>query len=136
MKTNKNVVSKVMQFIDENLEFDLDLDTIADHAGYSKFHLNRMFMEETGYNIYKYLQEKRLSLAAHKLTTTDTPIVQIAYEAGYQSQQAFTLAFRKMYSYPPNTYRNLSLSLSFEKPISISRSYNNISFHSTEVMAA
>ena len=44
-------------------------------------------------------------MAAEKLVDTDMDITQIAYDAGYQSQQAFSLAFKQVYLCPPGAYR-------------------------------
>ena len=52
--------------------------------------LNRVFTEQTGVTIYKYLQNRRLTVAAEKLVKTNEPITQIAYEAGYGTQQSFS----------------------------------------------
>ena len=46
----KKIVKKVIDYIEDNLENEIDLDKIAENIGYSKFHLNRIFTEETGYN--------------------------------------------------------------------------------------
>ena len=83
MNVYKKIVKKVIDYIEDNLENEIDLDKIAENIGYSKFHLNRIFTEETGYTIYKYLQMRRLTIAAQKLVDTEKPITQIAYEAGY-----------------------------------------------------
>ncbi len=106
MESNNKTVNTVINFIEENIESDIDLDEIARNAGYSKFHLNRLFSEATGTTIYKYVQSRRLTAAAEKLVYTDLPIAQIAYEAAYNSQQAFTLAFRQAYGCPPKAYRH------------------------------
>lgn len=105
MKNQKHTVRKVIDYIEEHLEEELNLEQIAEHAGYSRFHLNRIFMEETGGTIHKYVQERRLTMAAEKLVDTDMDITQIAYDAGYQSQQAFSLAFKQVYLCPPGAYR-------------------------------
>ena len=105
MKNQKHTVRKVIDYIEEHLEEELNLEQIAEHAGYSRFHLNRIFMEETGGTIHKYVQERRLTMAAEKLVDTDMDITQIAYDAGYQSQQAFSLAFKQVYLCPPEAYR-------------------------------
>ena len=105
MTAQKDVVKQVIEHIESNLEKELDLEAIAQAAGYSKFHLNRLFARETGCTIYKYLQARRLTVAAEKLVKTTLPIAQIAYDAGYNSQQAFTLAFKQLYVYPPKLYR-------------------------------
>ena len=109
MNVYKKIVKKVIDYIEDNLENEIDLDKIAENIGYSKFHLNRIFTEETGYTIYKYLQMRRLTIAAQKLVDTEKPITQIAYEAGYNSQQAFSLAFKQIYLYPPKTYRDIGV---------------------------
>lgn len=82
MKNQKHTVRKVIDYIEEHLEEKLNLEQIAEHAGYSRFHLNRIFMEETGDTIHKYVQERRLTMAAEKLVDTDMDITQIAYDAG------------------------------------------------------
>lgn len=45
-------------------------------------------------------------MAAEKLVYTDQPIIEIAYEARYSSQQAFTLAFGRLYQCTPQGYRS------------------------------
>lgn len=106
MKSNKEAARRVIEYIEMNLDKEIDLNAISRDAGYSKHHLNRMFMEETGCTIYKYLQLRRLTVAAQELVGSDKAIAQIACEMGYQSQQAFTLAFRQLYLCPPKAYRD------------------------------
>lgn len=117
MTDQKQVIKKVIDYIEAHTEEEIRLDRIAKEAGYSKFHLNRMFSEETGLTIYKYIQQRRLTLAAEKLVTTDLPISRIAYEAGYNSQQAFTLAFRQTYQLPPGIYREQGVFTPSQKPL-------------------
>ena len=95
--TNQTVVEKIADYIENHLEEDIPLDKIAKELNYSKFYIARVFADNTGYTIYKYIQGRRLTLAARKLAETDKPIVEIAYEARYGSQQAFTLAFSQFY---------------------------------------
>lgn len=109
MKNKKDVIKKVVDYIEENLEEEINLDKIAKNAGYSKFYLNRVFTEQTGLTIHKYLKNRRLSAAAEKLVRTDKTITQIAFEAGYDSQQAFSFAFKQVYRYPPKGYRNMGI---------------------------
>lgn len=85
MKDQKEIVKKVIDYIEKNLDKEISLDTTAKNIGYSKFYLNRMFTECTGITIYKYLQNRRLTVAAEKLVKSDKPILQIAYESGYDT---------------------------------------------------
>lgn len=99
------VVKKIVDYIEKHLNEDLSLSQIAKELNYSKFHIARIFAEHTDCTIYKYIKQRRLTLAAQKLTETKKPIIEIAYEAHYSSQQAFTLAFHKLYYCTPQTYR-------------------------------
>lgn len=109
MERQKDIVEKVLNYIEDNIGEEMNVDKIAKSMGYSKFYLNRIFSECTGITIYKYLQSRRLTIAAEKLVKTDEPITQIAYEAGYDSQQAFSLAFKQFYVYPPKIYRSIGV---------------------------
>lgn len=104
MSDNK-VVEKTIQYIETHLDEDLSLDRISKDLNYSKFYISRVFAEKTDCTIYKYIQGRRLTLAARKLVETEKSIIEIAYEAHYNSQQAFSLAFRRLYFYTPQTYR-------------------------------
>lgn len=105
MMEHKKMIEKTIDFIENNLDGRLSLDEIAKDAGYSKFHLNRVFFDCVGCTIYKYIQMRRLTVAAQKLVYTKKPVIEIAYEANYGSQQAFTFAFRNLYGRPPQEYR-------------------------------
>lgn len=99
------VVKKAASYIEEHIQEELSLDKIAAALNYSKFYIARTFAEQAGVTIYKYIQGRRLTLAAEQLAKTKKPIIEIAYEAHYNSQQAFTLAFGRLYQCTPQTYR-------------------------------
>lgn len=103
--SDRYIVKAVLSYIEENLNEDLSLDLIEANLCYSKFYINRLFAKETGCTIYKYIQARRLTEAARKLVETELPIARIAQEAHYNSQQAFTLAFRRAYFCTPLAYR-------------------------------
>lgn len=103
--SDEHVMKKLVSYIDEHLDENLSLDRIAEALNYSKFYISRAFAQETGCTIYKYIQGRRLTLAAEKLVNTSEPIIEIAYEAQYNSQQAFTLAFGRLYQCTPQVYR-------------------------------
>lgn len=103
--SDEKVLEKLVTYIDQHIEEDLSLDQIAAVLNYSKFYMERIFAERTGCTIYKYIQGRRLTLAAEKLVATKKPIIDIAYEAHYNSQQAFTLAFNRLYQCSPQAYR-------------------------------
>ena len=123
MEQQKEIVGKVLNYIEDNIEKEINVDKIAKNVGYSRFYLNRIFSECTGITIYKYLQSRRLTMAAEKLILSNEPITKIAYEAGYGTQQSFSFAFKQVYLYPPKTYRDIGIFLPKQDRISMSCSY-------------
>lgn len=120
----QNIVLKTVNYIEQNLEKNLSLDEISLEMNYSKFHLNRLFSEKVGCTIYKYIQMRRITEAARKLVYTDESVIDIAMEANYNSQQAFTLAFRQIYLYTPQAYRAIGVFAPMRDKFSMDCRYN------------
>lgn len=125
---NNTVVKKVVDYIETHINEDLPLDKIANALNYSKFYIVRIFTKKTKCTVYKYIQGRRLTLAAQKLVETKRPIVEIAYEAHYNSQQAFTLAFKQLYKYTPDVYRKNGLFYPKQSKICMMSSFSVYSF--------
>ena len=123
-----SITKKILLYIEENLEKDLTLGKIANQLNYSKFYIARTFKDNTGITIYKYIQGRRLDVAAKKLVQTKQPIIEIAFEAGYHSQQAFTQAFRYTYICTPKEYRTIGVFAPKQKKIEINIRKKDIIF--------
>lgn len=100
-----NIVSQAIQFIEENLSEKLKLETVAAELHYSKFYLHRMFSKTVGLTIREYAVRRQLTEAAKLLVFSERPIIEIALISGYESQQAFTGAFKAMYKTTPAEFR-------------------------------
>ena len=64
MKTNIQIIQEVVDYIDSHLEDRLDSESISRQAGYSRYHLSRMFTSITGLSLHTYIQRRRLTEAA------------------------------------------------------------------------
>lgn len=100
-------IETVIEFIENHLDGKLELDTVAASVHYSKYHLHRMFTETVGMTIHDYVSRRQLTEAAKLLVFSKKSIIDIALICGYESQQAFTSAFKAMYKMPPAEYRDL-----------------------------
>lgn len=105
------VIQNVICFLEECLLDEKQLDDYASQIGYSKFHLSRLFKQETGMTISEYIRKRRLAIAAMYLLYSDESIIQIAFELLYQSQEAFTRSFKELYKMPPGKYRKIMRTL-------------------------
>ncbi|WP_232231469.1 helix-turn-helix domain-containing protein [Paenibacillus sp. HW567] len=94
-----------IEFIEHHLDEELNLDRIAKEAGFSKFHYHRIFQKYVGKSVAEFIRSRRLSSAAHLLLYSDERILDIALHYGFESQEAFTRAFKGLYALPPAQYR-------------------------------
>ena len=98
-------IETVIDYIENNLDGKLDLEMVAEAVHYSKYHLHRMFADTVGMTIHDYVGRRQLTEAAKLLVFSDRPIIEVAFICGYESQQAFSSAFKSMYKIPPAQYR-------------------------------
>jgi len=103
------IVEEAVEYIEENLSGRLGLDAVAEAVHYSKYHLHRMFTETVGMTMHDYIGRRQLTEAAKLLVFSERPVIDIALLCGYESQQAFSLAFKSMYKIPPAEYRERKL---------------------------
>lgn len=103
---NNYRINSLKKYIEEHFTEEISVDDLAKEAGYSKYHLNRIFQENTGKSIYQYIKERRLYEAADLLLVSEQSIVEVALLVGYSSQQAFSQAFKKEFEMTPGEYRN------------------------------
>ena len=106
MKTNNiDTIQEVVDYIEEHLDETLNLDSISGKMHYSKYHLSRMFVSIVGFTLHHYIQRRRLTEAARSLIFTDKPIMEIAFCAGYETQQSFTAGFKSLFKCSPQAFR-------------------------------
>ncbi|WP_058909891.1 RamA family antibiotic efflux transcriptional regulator [Entomohabitans teleogrylli] len=99
------VIETLLVWIDKNLDKPLRIEDVSRHAGYSRWHLQRMFLKYTGQNLARYIRERKLTLAARDLRDTNEPVFEICIRYGFDSQQTFTRLFSKTFLQPPGMYR-------------------------------
>ncbi|MDM7221395.1 helix-turn-helix domain-containing protein [Klebsiella grimontii] len=102
----KDIIDEITKWIDSNLNKPLKIEDVAARAGYSKWHLQRIFLQVKEVSLGKYIRDTKLRLAAKDLTGTNEAVMVIALKYGFDSQQTFTRVFSKKYKLPPLRYRN------------------------------
>ena len=88
------------------LDEALDLETLAREACLSPFHFHRVFRGMVGETPMELVRRLRLERAAWRLAGTDRAVTEIAFEAGYETHEAFTRAFRAHYDASPSAFRS------------------------------
>ncbi|MCU6708633.1 helix-turn-helix domain-containing protein [Paenibacillus sp. J5C_2022] len=107
---NRNMVTSAKQYISDNLQQSISLESAAEHVRISGKYLSRLFKEETGLNFSEYVNRKRLELAERYILTSDMTIEQISAHAGFNSSAYFIKKFKETYSVTPRMYKQYYLS--------------------------
>lgn len=97
----------ICEYINQNCMENLTLDNIANVAGFSKYHFERLFKEFTNMSFYKYLSYRRIVYAERLLIDPDCNITEIAYKSGFNSISAFIRMFRIVNNCTPTEFRNM-----------------------------
>lgn len=117
-------VRAVIDFIETHLDGRLNLERTAAAVHYSKYHLHRTFTAVTGMTIHDYAVRRQLTEGARLLAESDRPVLEIAFSCGYESQQAFTAAFKEMYKLPPARYRAQGVFYPLQLPLCLEEQGN------------
>ncbi len=100
-----NKFFKSIDFIENNLNERISIHEIAGASFQSTYHFSRIFKALVGDSPKEYLRKRRLSLAANNLLNNDDPVIKIALDCQFESQEAFTRAFKKHFKVTPAKYR-------------------------------
>ena len=97
---------RVLDYIDQHLDDDLDLETVSRVAAFSKFHFHRQFTATFELSLHRYVQLARLKRASHRLALVNAQsVTEIALDAGYDAPDAFARAFRQRFAQSPSSFR-------------------------------
>jgi AraC-like DNA-binding protein/DNA gyrase inhibitor GyrI len=99
-------MQRVIEEIESRIENGQNLDGVCNVSGFSQTHCYRLFHALCGRSIAEYARQRQLSRAVSLLTGTNLPIIEIAQVCGYESQEAFTRAFRAELGSTPGKVRS------------------------------
>lgn len=90
----------ILSYIDAHLVEDLTIDALAEQFYLSKYHMMRLFREETGQSIYGYLTQRRL-MQAREMIRQGLSATQSCFRSGFRSYSSFTRAYSKHFGTTP-----------------------------------
>ena len=96
---------KVINYIEANLDLDLDTGKLCQFAYLSKYHFHRQCSIFFGMPVMSIVKLLRLKRAAYQLAYRDEKVVDIALANGYESHEAFSRAFKKIFNKSPSDFR-------------------------------
>lgn len=98
-------LNNMIQYIEENLDNEIDLKYLSNITNTNLFILERIFMFLTNMTIVEYIKKRRLSKAFEDIRNTNQKIIDIAFKYQYNSAPAFNRAFKQLFHITPTECR-------------------------------
>lgn len=101
-------INRVQDYIEIHLAEELTLATLANVAGFSKYHFNRVFHSICGETLFQFIQRVRAERAATLLLYhTKRSITEIALDCGFSSSALFARVFKQYFGVPASRWRSV-----------------------------
>ncbi|WP_236291067.1 response regulator transcription factor [Paenibacillus allorhizoplanae] len=102
---HQKLIYNAQLYIREHYNKEISLEELASSLGYSAPYFSQWFKQKTGISYVTYRTQLRMQRAQELLLKTDKPILQIAYEVGYNDVAGFIRTFKKETEQTPTEYR-------------------------------
>ncbi|MBQ2742932.1 MAG: helix-turn-helix transcriptional regulator [Oscillospiraceae bacterium] len=99
------IILKLRDYIEKHSDKEITLDELAGEAHFSKTYFVKRFREFWGMSPMKYVNNVRLEKAQSILTATDSSVLEIAIQTGFNSIHYFSRKFKEKYGVAPSEYR-------------------------------
>jgi len=100
-------------YIEEHIEEDLSLETLAKKFFVSKYHIAHVFKDNIGLSIHQYISKKRLNHCRDAISGKMS-ITEAYHMYGFGDYSSFYRAFKKEYGISPKDYRDMQIDLNSE----------------------
>lgn len=97
----------VRDYIEEHLDDDISLATLAELARLSPFHFARAFKRSFELSPHRYLTARRIERAKQLLGQPDRAVTQIGLDVGFSDTSSFSSAFRRETGVTPTDFRRV-----------------------------
>ena len=104
-------LNKSIRYIEDNLDKEISYEKLAGFADCSVYNYQRMFSYLADKPLAEYIRNRRLTMAAFDLLNGRDRIIDIGLKYGYESQDAFSRAFKNFHGVSPSRVRNETVQL-------------------------
>lgn len=104
--TNQSLDKSILNHIENHLDEELTLDSIAETFFVSKYHIAHLIKQKYGISIHQYITKKRLDMCKNALTS-ELNISEIFHRYGFRDYSSFYRAFKKEFGLSPKEYREI-----------------------------
>lgn len=102
-----NILRFLVRYIDSNLDKDISVKELSEQVHMSESHLYRIFKSEVGVSPIDFINEKKISKAAHLLRHTKMKVKEVYLQCGFNNPSYFSRLFKKVKKTTPTEFRNV-----------------------------
>lgn len=107
VRLSQRRLARVLDFVRDNIASDLSLAELANVAGVSASHFKTLFKQCVGMPVHQYVIRRRVEYAAELLQGGDSPLADVALQAGFANQSHMARCMRRMLGVTPAQARPL-----------------------------
>ncbi|MFK8243198.1 MULTISPECIES: helix-turn-helix domain-containing protein [unclassified Facklamia] len=101
----KNAADTAYEYIYANYMKDITINHVAEYIGVSRSYLYKLFKQKFLFSPQQFLLDRRLTIAASLLLTTDLSMAEVAEKVGFKDALYFSKSFSKYYGKSPSKFR-------------------------------
>ncbi len=102
---NLDYLNKMIEYIESNLDSEIDFYKLSKITNTNLFILERIFMFLTNMTITEYIKKRRLSKAFEEIRNTSYKIIDIAFKYQFNSASSFNRSFKQLFNITPTECR-------------------------------
>jgi|GEM_PF-781576 len=95
-------IQEAIDYIEQHLHDELTIESIGNAINYAPSSFQSLFSAMTGYSISEYIRLRRLTCALCDIEDGRVSITDLAHEYGYETVEAFSKAFKRLFGYAPS----------------------------------
>lgn len=111
-----NKFNRAINYMEEHMKEEIDLEVVGRIAGCSAYHFQRMFTYMADVSLSEYIRRRRMSLAAVDLLAGEK-VIDVALAYGYDSPTAFNRAFKNIHGVAPSMISKEEVNIKSYPPI-------------------
>lgn len=121
------LVENALDYIEDNIEESLSLESVSNHFNISKYYFHRLFSAMTGYSFNNYLLSRRLNTSVNLIQNERLSLTDIAYRLNFGTPSSFTRAFKRQYGIAPSKLKeNMAIINQSPIPLVVKKPIKNI----------
>jgi len=119
MQKPNDLLESVLNEIEKRIKEDINADFLADNAGFSSIHLQRLFKFAFNQSIGAYIRSRKLTASLESLFNTDSNLLNIALEYGFEYEQSYVRSFKREFGVTPGIIRKTGQIVKVTPPLNL-----------------